>query len=168
MTVKYQCPKCSRRWTEAGAERVGFRCPVDQWCHKDGSSDIELIPVNQIEDKPTRRTPLRRTARRVAAPAAAIEDEKLDDKDDVDDDEEVEDDEEIEGETEETETADDDDALTVSADDGDDDDDDEEKESAGEGEEELELDVSVADLSFGGINPPIRNDGLNNDDDWSG
>lgn len=27
MPVKYECPKCGRRFTEWGAEKVGFKCP---------------------------------------------------------------------------------------------------------------------------------------------
>ena len=34
MPVKYECPKCGRRFTEWGAEKVGFKCPKDQWCTK--------------------------------------------------------------------------------------------------------------------------------------
>ena len=71
MSVKYECPKCGRRFTEWGAEKVGFKCPKDQWCSKDHPDDVELVRVGQSEGGHSRRPSLKRTPKRKAAAAAA-------------------------------------------------------------------------------------------------
>ncbi len=81
MPVKYECPKCGRRFTEWGAEKVGFKCPKDQWCPKDHPDDVELIRVGPSDESASRRPTLKRTPRKIApvkAPAVDLdEDETL-------------------------------------------------------------------------------------------
>ncbi|HOE65577.1 MAG TPA: hypothetical protein PLO62_03545 [Candidatus Hydrogenedentes bacterium] len=76
MAVKYQCPKCGRRFTEWGAEKTGFKCPHDEWCPKEATGEIELIRVGSAEDKSAKRLSLKRLARRPAPVARVVEDEE--------------------------------------------------------------------------------------------
>lgn len=122
MPVKYECPKCGRRFTEWGAEKVGFKCPKDQWCSKDHPDDIELVRVGSSDEGLSRRPTLKRTPRKIAQPKAPVmeldEDEALvPDVDEIEADDEFEEEEDeaivIEGaeveeaavETEDTEAA---------------------------------------------------------------
>jgi hypothetical protein len=96
MAVKFSCPKCGRRFTEWGAERLGFKCPKDENCPKDIAEDIELVRVGVAEDRMLRRPALRKGARRpvpYVAPSALSEDEVV-----VPDIEDIEAATEIEGE----------------------------------------------------------------------
>lgn len=79
MAVKYQCPKCGRRFTEWGAEKLGFKCPQDEFCPKDATDDIELVPAGQGEEKTPKRVSLKRTIRRRPTPRKPVaeEDEAL-------------------------------------------------------------------------------------------
>lgn len=108
MPVKYECPKCGRRFTEWGAEKVGFKCPSDEWCSKEHPEDVELVRVGSSEEGAARSRPvLKRTPRKLVATARAkseiSEDEAL-----VPDIEEIESDNESddEAEVEEEEEAD--------------------------------------------------------------
>ena len=100
MPVKYECPKCGRRFTEWGAEKVGFKCPKDQWCSKDHPDDIELVRVGSSDEGLSRRPTLKRTPRKIAQPKAPVmeldEDEAL-----VPDVDEIEADDEFEEEEDE-------------------------------------------------------------------
>lgn len=54
MPVKYQCPKCEKRFVDWGAEKLGFRCP---YC-----TDVPLLrlgaPAEQLQIAPSlRRSP---------------------------------------------------------------------------------------------------------------
>lgn len=75
MTIKYECPKCNRKFTEWGAEKLGFRCPHDEWCPKDAAGDIELVRVGASEEGLARKPTLRRSIRKlpVAPKPPAIE-----------------------------------------------------------------------------------------------
>ncbi len=99
MPVKYECPKCGRRFTEWGAEKVGFKCPKDQWCTKEHPEDVELVRVGSSDEGFSRRPTLKRTPRKIAQPKVHVveldEDEAL-----VPDIEEIEADDEFEEEEE--------------------------------------------------------------------
>ncbi len=64
MPGKYECPKCGRKFTEWGAEKLGFKCPHDKWCPPDATGEIELVPADSLEDRSSRRAILRRSLRR--------------------------------------------------------------------------------------------------------
>lgn len=68
MAVKYECPKCNRRFTEWGAEKFGFKCPSDEWCPADHPKDIDLVRVGAAETKSSKRPSLKRTPRRTSMP----------------------------------------------------------------------------------------------------
>jgi hypothetical protein len=72
MPVKYECPKCGRRFTEWGAEKVGFKCPKDQWSTKDHPDDVELVRVGSSEEGLSRRPTLKRTPRKIAQPKQPV------------------------------------------------------------------------------------------------
>ena len=81
MPAKYECPVCGRRFTEWGAEKVGFGCPGDEWCPKERPDKIELVRVGASEDRPKKKPSLKRqrripTPKKVAPPVE--EDEALD------------------------------------------------------------------------------------------
>ncbi|MFO7975904.1 MAG: hypothetical protein R6V12_14860 [Candidatus Hydrogenedentota bacterium] len=104
MPIKYECPKCGRRFTEWGAEKVGFKCPKDQWCTKDHPEDVELVRVGSSEEGLSRRPTLKRTPRKIAQPKQPVmdldEDEAL-----VPDMEELEVDDEFDDEEDKEELA---------------------------------------------------------------
>ncbi len=83
MTVKYQCPKCGRRFAEWGAEKIGFTCPADENCPDDAADEqIELVRMGINDDRlPTKKSGPKRTLRR---PAAMVEstDDDIDTSDD--------------------------------------------------------------------------------------
>lgn len=64
MPGKYECPKCGRKFTAWGAEKLGYKCPHDKWCPADATGDIELVPAETLEDRSGRRAILRRSLRR--------------------------------------------------------------------------------------------------------
>ena len=66
MAVKYECPECGRRFLEWGAEKFGFKCPVDENCPEGHPEGIELTPITFEQDQPIRRKP---TLKRGAAAA---------------------------------------------------------------------------------------------------
>ncbi|HOD48394.1 MAG TPA: hypothetical protein PLM14_14490 [Candidatus Hydrogenedentes bacterium] len=140
MPVKYECPKCGRRFTEWGAEKVGFKCPKDQWCTKEHPDDVELVRVGSSDEGLSRRPTLKRTPRKIAQPKQPViefdEDEAL-----VPDVEELEAEEEFEEEEEEELVIETEDEETVAA----------PEEEAGAieelpDEEEAEAEENVADL----------------------
>lgn len=63
MPLKYHCPKCGKRFVEWGAEKLGFKCP--------DCDDQELVRVGISDDKPSRRSTLKRSTRK-AAPRKAV------------------------------------------------------------------------------------------------
>ncbi|MBI5090819.1 MAG: hypothetical protein HZB26_00060 [Candidatus Hydrogenedentes bacterium] len=67
MPVKYQCPKCHRRFTEWGAEKVGFKCPHDAWCPKDAAGEIELVRGGLIDEKPVKKPAVKRAPKKLTA-----------------------------------------------------------------------------------------------------
>jgi hypothetical protein len=90
MPVKYECPKCGRRFAEWGAEKMGFHCPVDEWCPKDASEDIQFVKAGSAEAG-GRAPSLKRRPRKpavVAAPVEHVEDEAvvpdIEEADDID------------------------------------------------------------------------------------
>ncbi|GMW02226.1 MAG: hypothetical protein AMXMBFR84_33620 [Candidatus Hydrogenedentota bacterium] len=114
MPAKYICPKCGRRFTAWGAEKVGFKCPNDEWTAQEHSGDVELVPVGSSDEKSSKKASLKRTPRRLAAiGTSTFADEELAestlDSDEsyrkVDTDFEAEEDEETEEEEEVTEPA---------------------------------------------------------------
>lgn len=52
MPVKYHCPKCGRRFTDWGAEKLGYKCPPD--CT---DQDSTLVRVGSQTDEPAKRPP---------------------------------------------------------------------------------------------------------------
>lgn len=90
MAIKYECPKCGRKFTEWGAEKLGFKCPHDAFCPADAPDDIELVRAGSGEDQMPKRSSLKRKPARkpVAAPVAiAHHDDDEDDADEVEVDE---------------------------------------------------------------------------------
>lgn len=80
MSAKYECPKCGRKFTDWGAEKLGYKCPHDAWCPPDATGEIELVPVEGLEDRSSRRAILRRSLRRqtlTPKPAEVDTDEAL-------------------------------------------------------------------------------------------
>ena len=67
MPVKFECPKCGRRFTEWGAEKNGLKCPDDEWCTHPGE-EVELVRVGAQAEKPGKKTSLKRTPAKKAAP----------------------------------------------------------------------------------------------------
>lgn len=55
MPVKYHCPKCGRRFTDWGAEKLGYKCPPD--CT---DQDQTLVRVGAQTEEPVKRTTLKR------------------------------------------------------------------------------------------------------------
>ena len=99
MSVKFECPKCGRRFTEWGAEKIGFKCPPDEWSAHDGDEEAELVRVGASNKagskKPSLKRPTKKVPPMVAAPLLAEEGDSLPEDDLVGDDEdedEVEDD----------------------------------------------------------------------------
>jgi hypothetical protein len=52
MPVKYHCPSCGRRFTDWGAEKLGFKCPPD--------CEGTLIRVGAQSEEPVKRATLKR------------------------------------------------------------------------------------------------------------
>ena len=71
MPVKYQCPKCGRRFAEWGAEKLGFTCPADENCPEDAAEEqIELVRMGINDDRlPTKKSAPKRLVRRPLASA---------------------------------------------------------------------------------------------------
>ncbi|MBN2311876.1 MAG: hypothetical protein JXR94_23050 [Candidatus Hydrogenedentes bacterium] len=67
MPVKYECPKCGRRFTEWGAEKVGFKCPGGEWSNHGADEEIELTRVGGGDERPAKRPTLKRHVTRVKA-----------------------------------------------------------------------------------------------------
>jgi hypothetical protein len=96
MAVKYECPKCGRRFIDWGAEKLGFKCPG---CSGVGANDIiKLIRIGSGEDADLPSASLRRRAKKevIVAPVEV-------DLDALVDDEAEEDEELVEEEVEEVE-----------------------------------------------------------------
>jgi hypothetical protein len=113
MAIKFECPKCGRRFVDWGAEKYGYKCPN---CLKDKGDDVDLQRVGAGEEGTPKRSSLKRSVRRTAvAPAVPLDEdealvpdmEALDSGDSSVGDGEVEDldDSEQEGEEEGAETA---------------------------------------------------------------
>lgn len=145
MGVKYECPKCGRRFAEWGAERLGFKCPHDEHCPADAPDDLELVRAGSQDEKTPKKPPLRRamTQKAMERTAKAEEEEftELSEGSAGGDDEFDGDDEEEEGAEEET----DDEAPLPPSTDDDDGDDDDSPAAAGE-----ETDSADSDLEPGG------------------
>ncbi len=119
MAIKYECPKCGRKFTEWGAEKLGFKCPHDEFCPADAPDNIELVRAGAGEDQMPKRSSLKRKSVRkpIPAPVAAVShDEHEDDATDEPEVDEADAPDAIEGESDEGE----DEALTEEADDVDD------------------------------------------------
>ncbi len=136
MPVKYHCLRCGKRYVEWGAEKLGFRCPD---CEEE-----ELVRIGAAEDKGVRKTSLKRTAKKDAAPTedAIDEDEALvpdtgaldDDADETDDDA---------ADTEEEETYDRSDEKLLLSD----------------GDDSSNVNIDVAEgLPFGEVSPGLGDD----------
>lgn len=155
MPVKYECPKCGRRFAEWGAEKLGFKCPQDDRCPASAiGEDIALVRLGVSQETAQQEAAsLRRRAKPAPVKIAPTEDDEatgleeaggdgadLDDDDDDELDEGDEDETEADGEVETETTAGGDgdgDGDDDSVGDGDDDDADIEVED--EAEEELEI-----------------------------
>ena len=75
MPVKYQCPKCNRRFADWGAEKLSYQCPHDDHCPPDVADEtIELVRVGgPIEDPAPSGPTLKRRSRKAAAKPPAEE-----------------------------------------------------------------------------------------------
>jgi hypothetical protein len=74
MPVKYQCPKCRRRFAEWGAEKLGFKCPQDELCPSGaGDESIELVRMGSSDEKTSRKPAVRRLSRRAVPGVPAAE-----------------------------------------------------------------------------------------------
>ena len=114
MAVKYECPKCGRKFTEWGAEKLKFHCPMDEWCPKDASKEIQFVKAGSGDSDGSRAPSLKRRAKKVVvAPprVVPVEDEAI-----VPDVDEVEDDTDEDVELEGEEVVDDEKAVVVVAD----------------------------------------------------
>jgi hypothetical protein len=133
MALKYECPKCGRKFTEWGAEKLGYKCPNDQWCKHEGE-DPELIVAGSQDESPSRKTSLKRSfrPRPKAVKSLAEEVEPASDEDEFDDEE----DDALEGDdsddTEEGDDSDGEDEPAAAAGDEEDDSDDD----SGDGDSE--------------------------------
>lgn len=110
MAIKYECPKCGRRFTEWGAEKVGFRCPADEWSSHTPGEEVELVRVGASDEHSPKRASLKRHSReaiRAAKPVLDEDETLVADVDEVlEDAEEEEEEEEVAvGETEVVEEA---------------------------------------------------------------
>lgn len=88
MAVKYECPKCQRRFVDWGAERLGFKCPHDERCTDVSPSDvIALIKVTAGGELAEAAASLKRKPKKevIAVPV----EEEIDDVVDEDADDEV-------------------------------------------------------------------------------
>jgi len=94
MPIKYQCPKCQRRFAEWGAEKLGFKCPKDDLCPPLKEDDnFELVRLGSTEETTIKRPSVKRKAKRpvrevvaVPAPEEVEEEPVADDVVDTDDD----------------------------------------------------------------------------------
>lgn len=145
MAIKYECPKCGRRFADWGAEKLGFKCPMDDSCPPDqragdSAEEIELVRLGSQDDQ---LTPRRATTKRVQKRAVdvkplenqdpEIEDDAVDDVFEADD---------IGDDADDLDEAGDDDAVPFDEDAGDDDtiDEDGSPDDADTGDAELEDD----------------------------
>lgn len=72
MAVKYECPKCGRRYVEWGAEKVNFQCP-----NCSGAEVVKLLRLGSREEVELAAASLKRRAKKevVAVPV----DDEIDD-----------------------------------------------------------------------------------------
>lgn len=66
MAVKYQCPKCDRRFLDWGAEKLGFKCPT---CSED------LLRVGTAIDLPPTTSSLKRRPKKIDTRTALYDDD---------------------------------------------------------------------------------------------
>lgn len=96
MAVKYECPKCGRRFIDWGAEKLGYKCPG---CSGVGANDIiKLIRIGSGEDGDLPSASLRRRAKKEVIAVPVEEDFEAVVDDEVEEDEEL-----VEEEVEEVE-----------------------------------------------------------------
>ena len=94
MAVKYECPKCGRRFIDWGAEKLGYKCPG---CSGVGVAEIvKLIRIGSDEEAALPSATLRRRATKAAVVAAVPVPELEEPLDEEVDDEEVVEEEEAE------------------------------------------------------------------------
>lgn len=55
MPVKFECPKCEKRFVEWGAQKLNFQCPT--------CAGEPLVRVGTADDRPVKRPSLRRRGR---------------------------------------------------------------------------------------------------------
>ncbi|MFP4499516.1 MAG: hypothetical protein ACLFTT_00820 [Candidatus Hydrogenedentota bacterium] len=123
MPVKYECPKCGRRFAEWGAEKLGFKCPHDERCPASAlGEDIRLTRVGTPEKTSQPAPSLRRQPKAPPAPEAEAREEPDPDDEPVEgevleDDEggEVEEDLDASGGDEKEEAVEDDDSGKLEA-----------------------------------------------------
>jgi hypothetical protein len=65
MPVKYQCPKCERRFVEWGAQKLNFKCPT--------CPDEELVRLGGIEGQTLQPPRLKRRAAKIGKAPAETE-----------------------------------------------------------------------------------------------
>jgi hypothetical protein len=154
MAIKFECPRCGRKFTEWGAERLGFKCPHDANCPKEAADEvIELFRLGGSDDKHAARASLKRTPakRKAAVPKHSEDDEAIaPDVEDMEEDEKVDDDDEepdvvVDAEDEATDTDAVEEAVVVVGDDEDveEDSDDIEVDDDEEAEEELDFEANT-------------------------
>ena len=139
MAVKYECPKCGRRFAEWGAEKLGFKCPLDDRCPASAvGEEISLVRVGLNDEPAPSKASLRKKPKPVSVPISRSDDdieetvEPVSDDEDADIDEDDDEGEETDDEEEESEvvvgaSA----AVVVDSDDSAEDDDDDDDDLAG-------------------------------------
>jgi DNA-directed RNA polymerase subunit RPC12/RpoP len=56
MSVKYQCPKCGKRFVDWGAEKLGYKCPncPEEELVRLGPVDGQAVPHPKLKRRPAR------------------------------------------------------------------------------------------------------------------
>ena len=67
MAVKYQCPKCDRRYVEWGAQKIGFKCS--------NCPDEDLLRVGTAIDMPLSTASLKRRPKKIDTRTALYDDD---------------------------------------------------------------------------------------------
>jgi|JI81AbrownRNA_FD_contig_21_6718524_length_494_multi_5_in_0_out_0_1 hypothetical protein len=67
MAVKYQCPKCDRRYIEWGAQKLGFKCS--------NCPDEDLLRVGTAIDMPLSTASLKRRPKKIDTRTALYDDD---------------------------------------------------------------------------------------------
>lgn len=146
MAVKYQCPKCGRRFVEWGAQKLDFLCPHDNMCDP-AVGDEELIALVRMGAAEETKAAAPALSRR-AKPAPKPKEEVFDEEETTEEAGEEEEVDESEGDDEEGGDDDSDDSGDGDDSDSDSDDGDGDGEILDDDDEDGEGGGDVEDLDF--------------------